>query len=585
MAQDAAKCLTQVPKGLDDMKSTIPPVKGQSASISVSQAHPVVASDCQDSAVQKARSFLEGADDILFVVDQRGDSGILARCSDVGLNVTWSQSTRFEREIRGKRVIVVTPKEGELRQQALDTADRCRGIAASVKAWEVPALGSAAAPTLKAFASEFALEKVLLFEEPWLDRIERTEPHVNGDGRRLENDDGSINYPALSASDLNVRNASTFKKRPIPWVWYHRFPAGEMSLLAGEGGLGKSQMTLWMAAAVSKGWQWPDRSGNAPTGRVIIVTAEDDPEQTIVPRLEAMESALDSSTGADLTKIEIITSPKIIIKKGHKETYVDLRQRDYWERLLDIFPDTKLLIIDPVASHLGRGVSDQKNDEVRSVLEPLIERVIRPRKIAFIAITHLNKSLEAKSVKHRINASIAFVNIPRNVHCILVDPENLNSRVFGQIKCNNAPANLKSIKFTIEGRTLQSEEGMVETSVPVFDPELHSIDLNRTMTGEKGHRGPSPAESVKFAGWLYDQIKDQPVRLGDLIADAREQGLMLSPTSSNPKPSPSPLYNAKRRLPKVYAGYDVDEFELDNKKYWQLISVAAAGANGASKPF
>ena len=92
------------------------------------------------------------------------------------------------------------------------------------------------------------------------------------------------------------------------------------------------------------------------------------------------------------------------------------------------------MIMDPIVSYLGRSISDQKNDEVRSVLEPFIEHVVRPRGFTFLANTHLNKSVEARTVKQRVNASIAFVNTPRNVHAVLPDSENPNARIFGQIK-------------------------------------------------------------------------------------------------------------------------------------------------------
>jgi hypothetical protein len=233
---------------------------------------------------------------------------------------------------------------------------------------------------------------------------------------------------------------------------------------------------------------------------------------------------------------------------------------------------------------LGRGVSDQKNDEVRSVIEPFIEQIIRPRKIAFVAVTHLNKSVEAKSVKHRINASIAFVNIPRNVHAILPHPDEREARILGQVKCNNAPK-VKEIKFKIEGREVPWEDGVIETSVAVFDAELLDIDMNKVMAGEKTGRGPMPIESAKLAEWLWQQLQPHPVRLVDLIADAQEAGLMLQPTTSNPKPSPSPIYNAKRRLAKLHPGWEVEEMQLEKRKAWQLIRAKDASTQDGVPPY
>ena len=261
----------------------------------------------------------------------------------------------------------------------------------------------------------------------------------NGNGRLLRLPDGSINYKVLTASELNIQDASSIKVRPIRWVWRYRLAEGEMALVAGEGGLGKSQVMLWIAAAISNGSPWPDRSGLAPRGTVLIVTAEDSAETTIKPRLIAM--------GADLERVKVITAPKLMIKEEGKQSLIKvqwLRDLGYWRQACDLYPDLKLLIMDPIVSYLGKGVNDQKNDEVRDVIEPFLFEIIKERGICFLANTHLNKSVEAKNIVHRITGSIAYVNIPRNVHVVFKDSEAEETRFFAQVKCNNAPGDLSA---------------------------------------------------------------------------------------------------------------------------------------------
>ena len=43
------------------------------------------------------------------------------------------------------------------------------------------------------------------------------------------------------------------KVKKIEWLWKYRFPKGKLSIIAGEPGLGKSQLSLWMAATISIG--------------------------------------------------------------------------------------------------------------------------------------------------------------------------------------------------------------------------------------------------------------------------------------------------------------------------------------------
>jgi ABC-type uncharacterized transport system fused permease/ATPase subunit len=66
-----------------------------------------------------------------------------------------------------------------------------------------------------------------------------------------------------------------------------RLARGEHTIVAGEPGLGKSQITVAMAAPITNGGCWPFGEGCAPLGSVIILAAEDSVEHTTVPRLIA----------------------------------------------------------------------------------------------------------------------------------------------------------------------------------------------------------------------------------------------------------------------------------------------------------
>jgi hypothetical protein len=374
-----------------------------------------------------------------------------------------------------------------------------------------------------------------------------------GDGRKLWLPDGGINYDALTEEELNIRVASSIVKKPVTWIWKYRLAAGQMALIAGEGGLGKSQLILWICAAISRGWEWPDKAGTAPLGSVVIVSAEDQAETTTVPRLEAL--------GADLSRIFITPAPKAMIQEHGKHKVVKLEwltSVSYWRSVFDRHPDAKLFVVDPVASFLGPGISVQKEEEIRSVIDPFNEDVIGPRGICFLANTH------------RINGASTWINIPRNVHVVVRDEDDPELRFFGQVKCNNAPDGLASFKFRIERREVPLDGGVIETSIPVFEKELVAVNLNQVGDPAK-RRGPQPLVSSKMAKWLFEQLKDNPpVALRDLIDDAREAGLMIAPTASEPKPSLSPLYNGKDRIPRLYEGWTVEEVGIDGKKAWKL---------------
>src|SRR6476469_6986026 len=103
--------------------------------------------------------------------------------------------------------------------------------------------------------------------------------------------------PGSPNRTLIMQCAADIQPEPIEWVWPGRVAIGKQTLVAGEAGLGKSQVAIAMAAAVTRGAAWPCDEGRAPVGNVIFFSAEDGAEDTIVPRLMA--------AGADLNRVHI----------------------------------------------------------------------------------------------------------------------------------------------------------------------------------------------------------------------------------------------------------------------------------------
>ena len=95
---------------------------------------------------------------------------------------------------------------------------------------------------------------------------------------------------------LIVQCAADVAVQPIEWLWPSRVAIGKLTLVAGEAGLGKSQVSIAMAAAVTTSGSWPWTRAAAPLGNVIFFSAEDGAADTIVPRLVAAALILGAST-------------------------------------------------------------------------------------------------------------------------------------------------------------------------------------------------------------------------------------------------------------------------------------------------
>src|SRR4051812_37112753 len=99
-----------------------------------------------------------------------------------------------------------------------------------------------------------------------------------------------------TVSRARVVRLSDVRARKLEWLWPERIPLGKLTLLAGDPGLGKSFLSLDLASRVTRGGEWPDACATkAVQGSVVLLSAEDDLEDTVCPRLQA--------AGADLAKV------------------------------------------------------------------------------------------------------------------------------------------------------------------------------------------------------------------------------------------------------------------------------------------
>ena len=86
-----------------------------------------------------------------------------------------------------------------------------------------------------------------------------------------------------SSPTLITQCAADVTPEPVEWLWSRRVALGKLTLIAGEAGLGKSQLSIAMVASVTTGGEWPCREGRAPQGSVVILSAEDGAADTVVP--------------------------------------------------------------------------------------------------------------------------------------------------------------------------------------------------------------------------------------------------------------------------------------------------------------
>jgi hypothetical protein len=198
--------------------------------------------------------------------------------------------------------------------------------------------------------------------------------------------------PPLDLPNELVLRASKIVPRKVEWLWPGRVPMSKLTTFAGVTSVGKTFALLDITARVSRGSEWPDTGGEcAQVGQTLFVTAEDDPDDTLVPRLIEM--------GADLDNIAFLKS-----EVADRFTLTDLTTLG--KALEQSGPDVRLIAIDPPTAFLG-GANDHKNAELRGLLSPL-KTFAQKHHVAIIFITHFNKPTAAKTdALMRVMGSVA----------------------------------------------------------------------------------------------------------------------------------------------------------------------------------
>jgi putative DNA primase/helicase len=306
---------------------------------------------------------------------------------------------------------------------------------------------------------------------------------------------------------LITQCAADVTPQPVEWLWPGRIALGKLTLIAGEAGLGKSQLSIAMVAAVTTGGEWPCREGRAPQGNVIILSAEDGAADTVVPRLMA--------AGADRERVELVTAVCDEKSRRSFDLSADLALLD--QKISEI-GEVKLIIIDPISSYLGAKVDSHVNAAVRGVLEPVSEMAARLR-IAIVAITHPPKGTGTTAI-NRFIGSIAFVAAARAAFMVTRDAEDEIRRLFLPVK-NNLALPGKGLAFRLEQRLVA--EGIVGSSVVwEADPVTITADQALQAADDRGGGGGPGADAEEF---FRNALADGPIAVKDLQAEAKQAGL------------------------------------------------------------
>lgn len=337
---------------------------------------------------------------------------------------------------------------------------------------------------------------------------------------------------ATPTKKLKVKRMSEITAKRPKHILYPYLPEGKLSIVGGVSGSTKTWFVLYVASVISTGGDFitdmPFTPKRTP-GVVIYQTKENDYESDIRPRLDALGANLDNILVID-DKDEDDNGIPLTLSDGRIEEAI----KEY---------NAKMVVFDPLQSYLGDDVDMHRANEVRPILDKIID-IGNRYNCTIVIVSHMSKMTTAAALD-RLLGSSDLRNAARSIMIIGSDPEDDKVRVLAHAK-NSLGVAGQSIKYHID-----TENGGVVID-GFCDYDADEIVQSMKRSG-RGKASMSLDGAVSFLSYYLSE--KGYAEKSDILDAAKEAGI-----------SERTLYNSKKELgvKSLSLGYGV------NKKSWWL---------------
>jgi hypothetical protein len=323
---------------------------------------------------------------------------------------------------------------------------------------------------------------------------------------RPSRSDVAPHVPGVLLSDVQPEH--------VKWMWPGRLAERKITVLDGDPGVGKSSITLDLAARITRGVAWPDGSRN-PGGGVVVLAAEDGIADTVRPRFDA--------AGGDPARVRVIAMLSDASGDERMPTIPDDLQA-VEAAVADV--RARLVIVDPLMAYLGRDTNSYRDQDVRRALTPLAALADRCG-FAVLIVRHLTKAPGGTPL-YRGGGSIGIIGAARIALLAGRDPNDETRCVLLPLKSNLGPPP-EGITYQIEGSSngasriawggatgLRADEVL---ALPSTGEERSALDAAVDFLIERLDGG-QPVESetllheAKAAGHAVPTVRKAAKRLG-----------------------------------------------------------------------
>ena len=341
---------------------------------------------------------------------------------------------------------------------------------------------------------------------------------------------------------VSLLKASDLSAEAIQWVWHGYLASGKLHIFAGPPGTGKTSIDLSIAGSVSSGGKFPDGT-KAVKGNVFIWSGEDDPLDTLLPRLLVM--------GCNPNNVYFVGD----VRTGDdKQPFDPAKHMPMLAEAIQNVGSVSLIIIDPIVNAVSG--DSHKNTEVRRALQPVVDLASREG-AAVIGITHFSKGTAGRNPVERVTGSIAFGALARIVFAAvkIETQDGEEKRLFTRAKSNIGP----------DGGGFYYS---VHQSSPIDNPEITTSAI-RGHEPVEGDAKPLLAEAeVNHDTDEQAVLSDAQVWLEELLSEVGSlEKREIMKLAKKEELSARTVYRAKKKL-KIES--KVQGYGHDKKSIWSL---------------
>lgn len=289
------------------------------------------------------------------------------------------------------------------------------------------------------------------------------------------------------------------KVAKVRWLYAPYLPRGVLVMLDGRPGLGKSNFVSALTATLStgRGVPWSD---DRPRGKVLILSAEDDPARVLKPRLIANGANVEPGSIRFALELFTLDENGLALLRAEVMAFEPI-----------------LVVIDPIVAFMSAGAELNKaTDMTRFMAE--VDKIAREYDCTILIVRHLRKSGDGDAMMQGIG-SVALAGRVRSMLVMGKHPDDAEVKAVAHAKSNYGP---EGPTFTF---SLQQKDGV---------PVVRWLGIDETLDADRLVQPPSqsgpgrpPEASAEVRTFLESYLAGTERASTDVFGQAKSRAFAV----------------------------------------------------------